>query len=138
MLLGIIDIRIRAMTETKEKNTNQIVALTDSAISQVNNLLEREQKDRNQYGLRLAIKGGGCSGLSYDLRFDDLKEKDIIQDFKVKDSESLIKVFIDTKSSIYLKGMTVDFDDGLMGKGFVFKNPNASNTCGCGESFSVF
>lgn len=126
------------MTETKEKNTNQIVALTDSAISQVNNLLEREQKDRNQYGLRLAIKGGGCSGLSYDLRFDDLKEKDIIQDFKVKDSESLIKVFIDTKSSIYLKGMTVDFDDGLMGKGFVFKNPNASNTCGCGESFSVF
>lgn len=122
-----------------EQTKNQIVTLTDSAIKQVSALLERENKDRNNHGLRLAIKGGGCSGLSYELKFDDVQEKDLIQDFALANSQDLgIKVFIDPKSSIYLKGMTVDFDDGLMGKGFVFKNPNASNTCGCGESFSVF
>lgn len=122
--------------ESKTKESSQIVTLTETAIKQVDALLERENKDRNQYGLRLAIKGGGCSGLSYELKFDDLQEKDIIQEFSA--TESVIRVFVDPKSSIYLKGMSVDFDDGLMGKGFVFKNPNASNTCGCGESFSVF
>lgn len=120
-----------------EKSTEtKIVDLSSSAIKQVYSLLQREDKDPDSYGLRLAIKGGGCSGLSYDLKFDALQEKDIIQSFDIE--ENFIKVFIDPKSSIYLKGMTVDFDDGLMGKGFVFKNPNASNTCGCGESFSVF
>ncbi len=123
---------------TKEATKSQIVELTASAVKQVNALLERDDKDRSNYGLRLAIKGGGCSGLSYELKFDGHAEKDIVQDFKVDGQDLVIKVFIDPKSSIYLKGMTVDFDDGLMGKGFVFKNPNASNTCGCGESFSVF
>lgn len=113
-----------------------IVKLTDKAVSQVYKLLSAEAKDPDNYGLRLAIKGGGCSGLSYDLQFDEKTEKDFIQDFESADAS--FKVFIDPKSSIYLKDMTVDFDDGLMGKGFVFINPNASNTCGCGESFSVF
>lgn len=114
------------------QNDIKIVDLTESAIKQVSNLLAKEAKDPNEYGLRLAIKGGGCSGLSYDLKFDNKTDKDYTQDY------ASFKVFIDPKSSIYLKGMTVDFDDSLMGKGFVFKNPNASNTCGCGESFSVF
>ena len=120
-----------------EKAKNQTVEVTESAVAQVDKLLVREDKDRSKFGLRLAIKGGGCSGLSYDLRFDELQEKDLVQEYKTE-KEDLVKVFIDPKSSIYLKGMTVDFDDGLMGKGFVFKNPNATNTCGCGESFSVF
>jgi iron-sulfur cluster assembly protein len=109
-----------------------IVELTESAKTQVTTLLNKEAKDPSNFGLRLAIKGGGCSGLSYDLKFDAKKEKDLIQD------QDSFKVFIDPKSAIYLKGMIVDFDDGLTGKGFEFKNPNATNTCGCGESFNVF
>ena len=118
------------------KAPTEIVQLTDSAISQVTTLLSKESKDPKEFGLRLAIKGGGCSGLSYDLKFDGIQDKDFIQEFDSNDS--MIRVFIDPKSSIYLKGMTIDFDDGLTGKGFTFINPNASNTCGCGESFSVF
>ena len=119
----------------------KIVELNEKAIKQVALLLGKEEKDPNNFGLRLAIKGGGCSGLSYDLRFDEKADKDLIQNFENPESESSVKdvnVFIDPKSAIYLKGMNVEFDDGLMGKGFVFRNPNASNTCGCGESFSVF
>ncbi len=120
----------------------QIVELTDSAINQVIRLLNKEpDKNPENYGLRLAIKGGGCSGLSYSLSFDEKVQKDLEQNFSNPDTNSSlknIKVFVDPKSAIYLKGMIVDFDDGLMGKGFVFKNPNATNTCGCGESFSVF
>lgn len=122
------------MTEAQAKA--DIVQLSEKASEQIAGLLEREQKDPNQFGLRLAVKGGGCSGLTYDLKFDELQEGDLIQNFSASTGE--IKVFIHPKSSIYLKGMIVDFEDGLMGKGFVFKNPNASNTCGCGESFSVF
>lgn len=117
------------MTEAAQ---TQIVDLTESAIRQVKKLLDHEAKHAEQFGLRLSIKGGGCSGLSYDLKFDEKQDKDMIQDHES------FKVFIDPKSAIYLKGMTVDFDDGLTGKGFDFKNPNATNTCGCGDSFSVF
>lgn len=118
----------------------KIVELNEKAIKQVALLLGKEAKDPENFGLRLAIKGGGCSGLSYDLQFDEKAEKDLIQNFKNPDEADVkeINVFIDPKSAIYLKDMTVEFDDGLMGKGFVFRNPNASNTCGCGESFSVF
>ena len=119
----------------------KIVELNEKAIKQVATLLAKEDKDASNFGLRLAIKGGGCSGLSYDLQFDEKSDKDLTQTFTNPQEDSEIKdinVFIDPKSAIYLKGMTVEFDDGLMGKGFVFKNPNASNTCGCGESFSVF
>jgi iron-sulfur cluster assembly protein len=123
-------------------NEIQIVELTDSAVNQVIRLLVKEpDKNPENYGLRLAIKGGGCSGLSYSLSFDERAAKDLEQNFPNSDFKAAIKnikVFVDPKSAIYLKGMIVDFDDGLMGKGFVFKNPNATNTCGCGESFSVF
>jgi iron-sulfur cluster assembly protein len=123
-------------------NEIQIVELTDSAVNQVIRLLVKEpDKNPENYGLRLAIKGGGCSGLSYSLSFDERAAKDLEQNFPNSDLNAAIKnikVFVDPKSAIYLKGMIVDFDDGLMGKGFVFKNPNATNTCGCGESFSVF
>ena len=80
---------------------------------------------------RLGIKGGGCSGLSYSLGFTEQQEGDTVIDFED------FKVFLDRKSTIYLKGIVLDFKEGLQGKGFVFTNPNASSTCGCGESFSV-
>ena len=82
--------------------------------------------------MRVAVKGGGCSGLMYDLLFDDvLSESD--QVFEDKG----VKVIVDKKSLLYLVGTTLDFTDGLNGKGFQFVNPNASRTCGCGESFSI-
>ena len=82
-------------------------------------------------GLRLAVKGGGCSGLSYDLQFTAQEEDDTIFE------NDGYKIFMDSKSMIYLKGMALDYDDGLNGKGFQFINPNATQTCGCGESFSM-
>ena len=104
------------------------VTVTDKASSQVKNLISELPDD---VGLRLAVKGGGCSGLSYDLQFTSEEEGDTIFD------NDGYKVFMDQKSMIYLKGMSLDFDDGLQGKGFIFVNPNATSTCGCGESFSM-
>ena len=104
-------------------SSTKIVELNEKAIKQVAFLLGKEEKDPSNFGLRLAIKGGGCSGLSYDLRFDEKAEKDLIQNFTNPDAESEVKdinVFIDPKSAIYLKDMSVEFDDGLMGKRFVF------------------
>jgi len=108
-----------------------IITITDKALEHINQIFENESKDRDLIGLRLGVLGGGCSGLSYNIDFGEKKEKDNVIMF-----ESL-KVFIDPKSSIYLRGVELDFKDGLNGKGFVFNNPNAQNTCGCGESFSV-
>lgn len=109
---------------------SDIVAVTDKAFEQIKTIFNKENPGLNK-GLRLAVVGGGCSGLQYKIEFSELKEKDNIID------REGIKIIIDPKSSIYLKGVVLDFKDGLNGKGFVFENPNASNTCGCGESFSV-
>lgn len=109
---------------------DNIVEITEKALVQVREIAKNETMSANR-GLRLGVIGGGCSGLSYKIEFSDLKEKDNIQDY------GDIKIFVDPKSAIYLKGVRLDFKDGLNGKGFVFENPNASNTCGCGESFSV-
>lgn len=111
-------------------DSKQVVQLTEKAIEQVKHIFVSEEKGPGM-GLRLGVVGGGCSGLSYNIDFDQKNEKDNVQDY------GDFKVYIDLKSSIYLKDVILDFKDGLNGKGFVFSNPNASNTCGCGESFSV-
>ena len=118
---------LQAMENSVEE---KLINVTDKAVNQVKTIFENEGKG-DEYGLRLGVIGGGCSGLSYKIDFDTKKEKDNVLEFDG------VKVFIDLKSSIYLKGITLDFKDGLNGKGFVFINPNATNTCGCGESFSV-
>ena len=82
--------------------------------------------------MRVGVKGGGCSGLMYDLTFDDVLQP---SDKVIEDHG--IKLVVDKKSVLYLAGTTLDFSDGLNGKGFQFLNPNASRTCGCGESFSL-
>lgn len=84
------------------------------------------------FRLRASVAGGGCSGLSYKLDFDD-EVKPMDQEFEDKG----VRVVVDMKSFLYLAGTELDFSDGLNGKGFFFNNPNASRTCGCGESFSV-
>jgi iron-sulfur cluster assembly protein len=109
---------------------NNIISITDKAIEEIKRISIKDNPEGSK-GLRLAVTGGGCSGLSYKIEFSDEKSKDNILEFNG------VKVFIDPKSVIYLKGIVLDFKDGLNGKGFVFDNPNAKNTCGCGESFSL-
>jgi len=108
----------------------QILNVTDKALNHIREIYKQEHQGQDK-GLRLGVTGGGCSGLSYKIEFSEPREKDNVMDF------GDIKILIDPKSSIYLKGVELDFKDGLNGKGFVFSNPNATNTCGCGESFSV-
>lgn len=110
-------------------NDKSIVTLTPAAQAEVRRLIEAENKPG--LGLRLGVKGGGCSGFVYKLEFDQKKEGDVVIAY------GGVNVYLDRKSTIYLRGITLDHQHGLTGKGFVFRNPNATNTCGCGESFSV-
>jgi iron-sulfur cluster assembly protein len=109
---------------------NNIINITESAIQKAKQLMLESNLD-DTYFVRVSVKGGGCSGLKYDLDFDNqINEDDSI-------TESEIKVVCDKKSVLYLMGTTLDYSGGLNGKGFVFNNPQASRTCGCGESFSL-
>lgn len=105
------------------------IELSESAKSEVKRLLEKENKPG--LGLRLGVQGGGCSGLSYKLNFDKSREGDNVI------NTGTFNVFVDPKSFLYLNGILLDYVDSLQGKGFKFVNPNAKNTCGCGESFGV-
>ncbi len=106
-----------------------MIKVTDTAAAKIRSLLDAEGGEKA--GLRMAVTGGGCSGFQYKLEFAGTPgELD-----QVIESNG-VKVFIDPKSSLYLSGVTLNFDDGLMGSGFQVENPNARTTCGCGESFS--
>ncbi len=105
------------------------VFMTQEAVAEVKRMIAKEK--REGVGLRVGVKGGGCSGLSYFLEFTEKKDKDNEFDYEG------VKVFVDPKSDLYLNGTTLDYVDTLQEKGFRFVNPNASKTCGCGESFSV-
>lgn len=108
-----------------------MIALTERAVKEIRRILE-EQKLSEATALRVGVKGGGCSGFSYTLGFDDqISEVDQVNEVDG------VKVVCDPKSFLYLSGTEVDFEESLMGRGFRFGNPNASKTCGCGESFSV-
>lgn len=108
-----------------------MVSITSRAKEKIVELIDQAGLD-NTYFLRVSVKGGGCSGLTYNLDFDN-EEKTGDQFFEDKG----IRMALDIKSFLYLAGTELDFTDGLNGKGFNFNNPNASRTCGCGESFSV-
>lgn len=113
-----------------ETTVNIPVKLTPSAVAEVKKLMSEPGFDTSMY-LRIGVKGGGCSGLSYVLGFDKKEEDDDV--FDIEGIPTLLK----TAHGIYLYGMQVDFSDGLNARGFVFNNPNASSTCGCGSSFAV-
>ena len=110
----------------------QGLQLTERAVKRVRIAMAKEGVSPEQGGLRLGVQGGGCSGLSYNVRFDTQpRERDRIFQF------SDVRVFVDPKSFIYLHGMTLDYQETLMQQGFVFVNPQASKSCGCGTSFSA-
>jgi iron-sulfur cluster assembly protein len=107
------------------------IDITEKAIKQVKRIKE-ENNIPADHALRIGVKGGGCSGLTYQMGFDgETRDDDTIIE------KEGIKLFVDGKSLFYLNGTILDFSDGLNGKGFVFSNPNATKTCGCGESFGV-
>jgi iron-sulfur cluster assembly protein/iron-sulfur cluster insertion protein len=106
-----------------------MIALTDAASSKVKELLDAEGNP--QMFLRVAVRPGGCSGMSYEMFFDsDLASDDVKAEF------GPVKVVVDPASEQYLTGATLDFKDGLQGAGFSINNPNVTRTCGCGQSFS--
>ena len=110
---------------------NDNVRITFKALSEVKKI-KAQNAIPEEYGLRLGVKGGGCSGMSYTLGFD-ATSKDLDRIYESQD----VKIFVDPKSLFYLMGVTLDYSDGLNGRGFTFNNPNASKTCGCGSSFGV-
>lgn len=109
-----------------------MIQVSETAKKRIVNLMEDDGFNATTDYVRVGVKSGGCSGLSYDLKFDKaMGENDKV--FEVSD----IKIAVDKKSFLYLAGTILEYSGGLNGKGFVFNNPNASRTCGCGESFSL-
>ena len=117
------------MSNKKQKISEDII-LTDNAAIRVNAILTGEKKEG--YSLRVSVIGGGCSGMSYNLTFDN-KEKEFDKVYHCKG----IKILCDVKSWFYVKGTEIDFSDDLLSGGFQLNNPNANRTCGCGTSFSA-
>ena len=107
-----------------------IINLTETASQKVQQLMERDGRDG--FALRLKVVGGGCSGLQYQLMFDDQRGE-----WDQQTQQNGVTVIVDTKSAVYLVGSTVDYVDDLNGSGFKIENPNASSTCGCGQSFGA-
>jgi iron-sulfur cluster assembly protein len=108
-----------------------MIIVSEKAKERILELRKEEGRNENE-NIRVSVKGGGCSGLMYDLGFDS---NTVETDHVFEDKG--VKIIVDRKSLLYLAGTTLEFSDGLNGKGFQFVNPNASRTCGCGESFSI-
>ncbi len=117
-------------TTTKDKMTTAPIKITENALTELRKIMN-DQQIPDSHGLRVGVKGGGCSGFSYVLGFDEQKEKDNVYQLDG------MKIFMEKSHGIYLIGMEIDWLDGLNNRGFIFNNPNASDTCGCGTSFSA-
>ena len=121
-----------APTVDPQPAATQGVHVTPNAVKRIRVILAKEGIAPEEGGLRLGVKGGGCSGLSYAIAFDSHpRERDRIFTFEG------VRVFVDPKSFVYLSGMTLDYEETLMRQGFNFINPNSTRSCGCGTSFSV-
>jgi iron-sulfur cluster assembly protein len=116
------------------------VLVTETAAREINNIMAQQELDLESTHLRVGVKGGGCSGFSYILDLTESKKEGDEQwdfDFTIDEDAFKLSVICDPKSYLYLNGTTVDFKDEVMGRGFVFENPNATATCGCGSSFNA-
>ncbi|MDC8002611.1 iron-sulfur cluster assembly accessory protein [Aureisphaera galaxeae] len=109
-----------------------MIKVSESAKDKISQLMSEEGFSIEKDFVRVGVKSGGCSGLSYELKFDDA-QGDTDKLFE----DNFVKIIVDKKSFLYLVGTTLEYSGGLNGKGFVFNNPNANRTCGCGESFSL-
>ncbi len=118
------------MAEVSEQVKTQPIIITEGAVKQLKRIMS-EQNIPADHGLRIGVKGGGCSGFSYILGFDLMKDND--QTFEIGG----MNVYMEKAHSLYLLGMEIDWVDGLENRGFTFANPNATDTCGCGTSFSA-
>jgi iron-sulfur cluster assembly protein len=114
------------------KKNQVMIKVSESASKRIVNMMTEEGFDATNDYVRVGVKSGGCSGLSYELKFD----KEIGENDKVFEDNN-VKIAVEKKSFLYLAGTVLEFSGGLNGKGFVFNNPNAQRTCGCGESFSL-
>ena len=126
------------MTDTAPAPTDtrpSPVQLSERAAAEVRRIVANKQIPE-QFGLRVGVKGGGCSGMSYVLGFDKQRDHDLTFALGA-DSGDPITVYLDKRQGLYLMGTTVDYHDGLDARGFVFDNPNATETCGCGSSFNA-
>jgi len=120
------------------------VTVTDTAAREIESIIRQQELDAAKICLRVGVKGGGCSGFSYLLDLTEVakdSDEEWSYDYALKDGETeqsvSIRVICDPKSYLYLNGTSIDFKDELMGRGFVFNNPNATSSCGCGSSFSA-
>jgi len=117
---------------TPQTVTQGGLQITERALKRIRAAMAKEGISPTEGGLRLGVMGGGCSGLSYSVKFDTQpRERDRVYDFDG------VRVFVDPKSFLYLHGMTLDYEETLMRQGFNFINPNSSRSCGCGSSFSA-
>ncbi|MBX3364669.1 MAG: iron-sulfur cluster assembly accessory protein [Phycisphaeraceae bacterium] len=115
-----------------ETASDAVVHISPLAAKEIHRIIDEQELDKEKVCLRVGVKGGGCSGFSYVL--------DLTETVKATDEQFIqhgIRVICDPKSLLYLNGTTVDFKDEIMGRGFVFQNPNATSSCGCGASFSA-
>lgn len=119
-------------TDTTPDTQADGIILTPTAAREVKTIIEQQGLDKDKVRLRVGVKGGGCSGFSYILDLTEVK-KDTDEEIEIHG----VKIICDPKSLLYLNGTTIDFKDEIMGRGFVFTNPNANSTCGCGSSFAV-
>jgi iron-sulfur cluster assembly protein len=109
-----------------------MIKVSEDAKTKIEQLMKESGFNVSEHFVRVGVKSGGCSGLSYDLDFDrEMKDNDKVFE------DNPVRIVIDKKSFLYLVGTTLEYSGGLNGKGFVFNNPNANRTCGCGESFSL-
>ena len=113
--------------------TESLVKLSDTAAKEIKSIIQDQDLPADRTWLRVGVKGGGCSGFSYVL--------DLVEEAPTENDEQLesngVRILCDSKSLLYLSGVEIDFKDEVMGRGFVFKNPNATSSCGCGHSFSA-
>ena len=108
------------------------IHLTETAAREIKTIIDQQELDQTKIRLRVGVKGGGCSGFSYLLDLTE-QQRDTDEEFE----ENGVKIVCDPKSYLYLNGTSIDFKDEIMGRGFVFNNPNATSSCGCGSSFSA-
>ena len=109
------------------------INLTETAAKEIKDIIKQQNLPEAETKLRVGVKGGGCSGFSYMLDLTEEPKSELDEELEVHG----VKILVDMKSYLYLNGVEIDFKDEVMGRGFVFKNPNATSTCGCGSSFTA-